>query len=142
MPLAATEAAPSFASLDRPFSLPFPFLEDWLHGITGVIDILAVAVLLVGTGRFAFWLVRSEFFSATGEMRLERQNLARLELGRYILAALEVLIVADVIRTALTMQLQGLIFLAGLVVIRTAISWALDREIESLEKKRQHEAPE
>ena len=140
MPLAAQ--IPSVGSFDRPFSMPFPFLESWLHGVTGVIDILAVVVLLVGTGRFTFWLVRSELFSNTGDLRLERQNLARLELGRYILAALEVLIVADVIRTALTMQLQGLVFLAGLVIIRTAISWALDREIESLEKTRKHEAPE
>ncbi|MDP3895046.1 MAG: DUF1622 domain-containing protein [Mesorhizobium sp.] len=139
MPLLAQ--IPSIDTFDRPFAMPFPVLENWLHGITGVIDILAVIVLLVGTGRFTFWLVRSELFSNTGDLRLERQNLARLELGRYILAALEVLIVADVIRTALTMQLQGLIFLAGLVVIRTAISWALDREIESLEKTRKHDAP-
>ena len=54
----------------------------------------------------------------------------------------EVLIVADVIRTALTMQIQGLVFLAGLVVIRSAISWFLDREIEALEKNRKHDAPE
>ena len=79
---------------------------------------------------------------ATETRGSERQNLARLELGRYILAALEVLIVADVIRTALTMQLQGLIFLGGLVIIRSAISWFLDREIEALEKDRKHDAPQ
>lgn len=130
-----------FESFDRPFSLPFPYLEGALHYVTGAIDILAVVILLIGSGRFTYWLVRSEFFSSTGDLRLERQNLARLELGRYILAALEVLIVADVIRTALTMQLQGLIFLGGLVIIRSAISWFLDREIETLEQSRKHDAP-
>jgi len=130
-----------FETFDRPFSLPFPYLEGALHYVTGAIDILAVVILLIGTGRFTYWLVRSEAFSSTGDLRLERQNLARLELGRYILAALEVLIVADVIRTALTMQLQGLIFLGGLVIIRSAISWFLDREIETLEKSRKHDAP-
>jgi uncharacterized membrane protein len=104
--------------------------------------VLAVVILIIGTVRFTYWLVRSELLSKDGDTRLERQNLARLELGRYILAALEVLIVADVIRTALTMQIQGLIFLAGLVVIRSAISWFLDREIEALEKNRKHDAPE
>ncbi|MCG6113586.1 MAG: DUF1622 domain-containing protein [Mesorhizobium sp.] len=131
-----------FSTFDRPFSLPFPYLEGGLHYVTGAIDILAVLILLIGTVRFTYWLVRSEAFSKDGDTRLERQNLARLELGRYILAALEVLIVADVIRTALTMQLQGLIFLGGLVIIRSAISWFLDREIEALEKSRKHDAPE
>lgn len=131
-----------FNSFDRPFSMPFPLLEEALHYVTGAIDVLAVIILIIGVTRFTYWLVRSEFFSKDGDTRLERQNLARLELGRYILAALEVLIVADVIRTALTMQIQGLIFLAGLVVIRSAISWFLDREIEALEKKRKHDAPE
>lgn len=131
-----------FNSFDRPFSMPFPLLEEALHYVTGAIDVLAVIILVIGVTRFTYWLVRSELLSKDGETRLERQNLARLELGRYILAALEVLIVADVIRTALTMQIQGLIFLAGLVVIRSAISWFLDREIEALEKNRKHDAPE
>ena len=131
-----------FDSFDRPFSMPFPLLEGVLHYVTGAIDVLAVIILIIGAVRFTYWLVRSEFFSKGGDQRLERQNLARLELGRYILAALEVLIVADVIRTALTMQIQGLVFLAGLVIIRSAISWFLDREIEALEKTRRHDAPE
>lgn len=131
-----------FSSFDRPFSMPFPILEGALHYVTGAIDVLAVIILIIGAVRFTYWLVRSEVLSKDGDTRLERQNLARLELGRYILAALEVLIVADVIRTALTMQIQGLIFLAGLVVIRSAISWFLDREIEALEKNRKHDAPE
>ena len=131
-----------FNSFDRPFSMPFPLLESALHYVTGAIDVLAVAILIIGIVRFTYWLVRSELLSKDGDTRLERQNLARLELGRYILAGLEVLIVADVIRTALTMQIQGLVFLAGLVIIRSAISWFLDREIEALEQKRRHDAPE
>lgn len=131
-----------FSAFDRPFSMPFPQLEGVLHYVTGAIDVLAVLILLIGIARFSYWLVRSELMSRDGELRLERQNLARLELGRYILAALEVLIVADVIRTALTMQLQGLVFLAGLVIVRSAISWFLDREIEALEQKHKHAAPE
>ena len=128
--------------LDHSFSMPFPFMESWLHYMTGVVDLLAVAVLVIGTVRFLYWMVRGEIASSSGDMRLERQNLARLELGRYILSALELLIVADVIRTALSFRLEGILFLAGLVAVRSVISWFLDREIANLERMRRHEAPE
>jgi uncharacterized membrane protein len=122
--------------------MPFPALEPWLHYLTGVIDLIVIAILTVGTVRFIYWMVRGELASASGDHRLERQNLARLELGRYILAGLELLIVADVIRTATSFKLEGLLFLAGLVIIRSAISWFLDREIANIERKRQHDAPQ
>lgn len=127
--------------LDHSFSMPFPALESPLHHLTGVIELLAIAILVLGTARFLYWVVRGEMFSGSGDKRLERQNLARFELGRYILSALELLIVADVIRTALSLDLSGILFLAGLVLVRSVISWFLDREIANLEAKRQHDAP-
>ena len=86
-------------------------------------------------------MVRAELFSGSGDKRLERQNLARLELGRYILAGLELLIAADVIHTALTFNLDSILFLGALVLIRSVISFILDREIDQLERNRQHDAP-
>ena len=59
-------------------------------------------------------------------------NAARRELGSYILAGLELLIVSDVIHTAITLELDGLYFLGGLVVIRAVISFFLEREIKQL----------
>ena len=124
------------------FRTPFESIAEWLGYLTGVIELLAIAVLLLGAGRFLFWMVRAELFSGSGDQRLERQNLARLELGRYILAGLELLIVADVIHTALTFDLDSILFLGALVLIRSVISFFLDREIAQLERKRQHDAPE
>ncbi|MEX0955495.1 MAG: DUF1622 domain-containing protein [Rhizobiaceae bacterium] len=121
---------------------PFEPIVEWLGYLTGVIELLAIVVLLLGAGRFLFWMVRAELFSGSGDRRLERQNLARLELGRYILAGLELLIVADVIHTALTFDLDSILFLGALVLIRSVISFFLDREIAQLERKRQHDAPE
>lgn len=122
--------------------MPFPVLEPWLHILTGTIDMIVIAILTIGACRFLYWMVRGELASDSGNHRLERQNLARLELGRYILAGLELLIVADVIRTAISFRLEGIIFLGGLVLIRSAISWFLDREIANIENKRQHDAPQ
>lgn len=121
--------------------LPFAGLATPLHWLTGIVDLIAVAVLMIGTARFVYWMIRGELQSRHGDLRLERQNLARLELGRYILAALELLIVADVIRTAISFRLESLLFLGGLVLIRSLISWFLDREIATIELKKTHNAP-
>ncbi|MEO3387796.1 DUF1622 domain-containing protein [Mesorhizobium sp. CAU 1741] len=131
----------SLLSDDPSFGLPFPAVEPWIHLLTGMIDLVVIAILSIGAARFLYWIVRGEISSGSGDLRLERQNLARLELARYILAGLELLIVADVIRTAISFRLEGLIFLGGLVLIRSAISWFLDREIANIERKRQHDAP-
>ena len=53
----------------------------------------------------------------------------RMELGRYILSALELLIVSDIIHTALSLALADLLFLGFLVLIRSMISFFLNREI-------------
>jgi len=126
---------------DFKFGLPFPALEPWIHILSGFIDLVVIAILTIGAIRFLYWILRSEFTVRDDELRLQRQNLARLELARYILAGLELLIVADVIRTAISFSLEGLAFLGGLVLIRSAISWFLDREIAQIEHRRQHKAP-
>ena len=55
-----------------------------------------------------------------------------MQLGRYILAALELLIVSDIIHTALSLALKDLLFLGLLVLIRSVISFFLDREIRDI----------
>ncbi|MBW3095788.1 DUF1622 domain-containing protein [Pseudohoeflea coraliihabitans] len=105
----------------------------WLETLAGAIDLLSIAVLLIGALRFVLGVIRGEA-SRDGERRLSIMNTARRELGSYILAGLELLIVSDVIHTAITLELDGLIFLGGLVLIRSVISFFLEREIESLSK--------
>jgi uncharacterized membrane protein len=61
-------------------------------------------------------------------------NIERVELGRYILAGLELLIVSDIIHTALSLEFINLVYLALLVLIRSAISYFLDRELAESRK--------
>jgi len=110
---------------------PFGSAAPWLELTSDAIDLLSIAVLLVGAIRFTVWIVRAEF-SGNKIERLSRMDLARRELGSYILAGLELLIVSDVIHTAITLELDGLIFLGGLVIIRSVISFFLEREIKAI----------
>ena len=66
-------------------------------------------------------------------------------LGRSILLGLELLVAADIIRTvAITPTLDSVLVLAGIVLIRTFLSFSLEVEITGRwpwQKKRAEEAP-
>ena len=109
-----------------------PGLVAALEWVAAGIDLLAIAVMLVGTLRFVADFLRAE---AAGAGRLDRLDLGRVELGRYILAGLELFIVSDIIQTALSLALGDLVFLGLLVAIRAIISYFLTQEIREIRGK-------
>ncbi|SHJ06952.1 DUF1622 domain-containing protein [Wenxinia saemankumensis] len=105
-----------------------------LEWLAALIDIFAILLLLVGAGRFIAGVIRAEI-TREGAERVRRTNRERVELGRYILAGLELFIVSDVIHTALSLAMADLIFLLVLVVIRSITSYFLDRELGELKRE-------
>jgi uncharacterized membrane protein len=108
---------------------------DWLITIldwaSALIELAAIALLIIGAARFILGVATAEI-ARTGTERVRTTNRERIELGRYILAGLELFIVADIIRTALSLAFADLLFLGLLVVIRSIISFFLDRELKEL----------
>ncbi|WP_158968356.1 DUF1622 domain-containing protein [Chachezhania sediminis] len=104
---------------------------DWL---ATAIELIAVAMMLLGTARFILAIVRNEL-RMDPDARIRKMNQVRIQLGGYILSALELMIVSDLIHTALSLSLQDLIFLAALVAIRSVVSFFLDREIRTLRQE-------
>ena len=82
--------------------------------------------------RVGIGFVRAEIkrFKNPGDMAVCHQ--IRIQLGTYILTGIEFMIASDIIHTVLTRELTDLAFVAALVVIRTAISFFLGREIKEL----------
>jgi uncharacterized membrane protein len=111
-----------------------PALLDALEWVSAGIDLFAVALLVIGAARFVLGVARSEV-AGEAKARVRGMNRQRMELGRYILAALELLIVSDIIHTALTLAVADLVFLGLLVVIRSLISYFLDRELGELRRE-------
>ncbi|KDE99620.1 hypothetical protein Y900_011885 [Mycolicibacterium aromaticivorans JS19b1 = JCM 16368] len=103
------------------------------------IDATGVAVIAIGA-----------LLSATGVLRRLRTGDAykafRQQLGRSILLGLELLVAADIIRTvAVTPDARSVAVLAGIVLIRTFLSFSLELEITGYwpwQKNRQPAAPE
>ena len=110
------------------------WLVEILEWLAAIIDIAAIVLLLLGAGRFILGVTVAEI-ARRGPERVEKTNRERIELGRYILAGLELFIVSDVIHTALSLAFADLIFLLLLVIIRSITSYFLDRELEQLKKE-------
>jgi len=111
-------------------------LSGFVHGlewVAALVDLLAIGVMLIGTARFLAGFVTAEI-RREESARARVINRERVELGRYILAGLELFIVSDIIHTALSLALGDLVFLGLLVAIRSAISYFLDREIREIKE--------
>jgi len=111
----------------------FHWLVELLEWAAAVVDIAAIALILLGAVRFIIGVAIAEV-AKRGAERVNKTNRERIELGRYILASLELFIVSDIIHTALSLAFADLIFLGLLVVIRSITSFFLDRELEQLKK--------
>jgi uncharacterized membrane protein len=102
------------------------------------IDAVGVAVIALGALLSAAGVVRR---LRTGE---DAYRAFRQQLGRSILLGLELLVAADIIRTvAVTPDARSVAVLAGIVLIRTFLSFSLELEITGYwpwQKNRQPQA--
>ena len=114
----------------RVLHMYFPRLVGLHQWLSSEIEPLAILVMLIGAARFAIVVLPGEF--ARDGSRVTRMNRSGIELGRYLLAGLEVLFISYIIHTALSLKLGDLLFLGVLVVICSVISFFLEREIGGL----------
>jgi uncharacterized membrane protein len=99
--------------------------EGWIELAGRIIDAAGVAVVLVGAIAAAVFAVQRAVRRAGPVYRPFRRFL-----GRSILLGLELLVAADIVRTvAVTPTLQSVAVLAGIVLIRTFLSFSLELEI-------------
>lgn len=124
--------------------LPFGLDEPVMHALEGLaicIDLIGVSLILFG---FFVALLRllAGLRHGIGLMSPDLSNLsaARTILGTYILTGLEFMIASDIIHTVITREFSDLIFVGLLVLIRTAISFFLGREIHEIEEAKQKPA--
>lgn len=101
---------------------------------------LAVAIDLTGSlimiWAFAAAVVSvllSYFRSGDARSRIRDMQIARCGLGMKLVFALELMIVSDLLQTIISRSIDDLIFLGGLVVIRTTIAYFLNQEIKDVE---------
>ena len=105
-----------------------PLVESFLHWTTRGIEIAGIVAIVIGgivaTGRYLHELLGGNRTDAVF-------HTYRSRLGRSILLGLEFLVAADIISTvAIDPTLESVAVLAGVVLVRTFLSFALEVEID------------
>jgi uncharacterized membrane protein len=98
--------------------------SQWIHLVGVGIEIFGVLIIVAG-------IIWSSRFIYRREIR-SRYDSYRISIGRSLLLGLEVLVAADIVKTiAIELTFASLGLLAGLVLVRTFLSWTLVLEIEN-----------
>ena len=96
----------------------------WINLVGNGIEIFGVLVIVLGICWSTFLFIQHR----TPEQEYDNY---KIRIGRSLLLGLEVLVAADIVKTiALDLTFVSLGLLAGLVLIRTFLSWTLVLEIE------------
>lgn len=99
-----------------------------------VLDGFSVLILIIGVIFALVDFIKLFIHKYTRQEHAEANNLIKNALGSYILLSLEVLIAADIIDSIVHPTLEDILKLGLVVIIRTIISYFLNKEIESTER--------
>jgi uncharacterized membrane protein len=101
-----------------------PTVSNVIHLVGVCIEIFGVFIIVAG-------IVWSSFLLAHRGQIERHYDQYKIRIGRSLLLGLEVLVAADIVKTiAIQLNFTSLGLLAGLVVVRTFLSWTLVLEIE------------
>lgn len=116
---------------------PLSPLDEVLFTIKGIISVIGTLVILVGSlvGAYRFFVMK--FFIRNTKKKYYNVDFIRRDLGRTIVLGLEFIIAADVVETTTAPDYYSVGILAIVVVIRTFLSYTLNREITSLSQTEQ-----
>jgi uncharacterized membrane protein len=101
-----------------------PFADHAIRMVGSGIEIFGVLIIVTG-------IVWSSYLHLRQPMPGEDTEIYKIRIGRSLLLGLEVLVAADIVKTiAHELSFINLGLLAGLVLVRTFLSWTLVLEID------------
>jgi len=98
--------------------------SHWIHLVGVCIEIFGVFIIVAG-------IIWSTYRYVHRRTVVPHYDQYKIRIGRSLLLGLEVLVAADIVKTiAIELTFTSLGLLAGLVLVRTFLSWTLVLEIE------------
>jgi len=98
--------------------------SGWIHLVGVCIEVFGVFIIVAG-------IVGSTLLCVHWRQQSRPYDEYKIRIGRSLLLGLEVLVAADIVKTiAIELTFTSLGLLAGLVIVRTFLSWTLVLEIE------------
>lgn len=111
-------------------------LALWVSTITEGAAALIIAVAVLQAMLRTVKLVADSFRPGEGSSLHEAKEQVRLRLGRWLALALEFLLAADILRTAVAPSWSEIGQLAAIATIRTALNFFLQMEIDRADARR------
>ena len=106
------------------FKILEPTVDYAIRTVGSGIEIFGVLVIVIG-------IVWSTYRQLRQPISEQDSDVYKIRIGRSLLLGLEVLVAADIVKTiAHELTFMSLGLLAGLVLVRTFLSWTLVLEIE------------
>ena len=100
------------------------------------IDLIGITILLIAAVRFVFHYAKFEIARYRAMDCVFQIRDMRLQLGSYILLALEFMIVSDVIHSALSRTLDDFLLLGVLVLVRSLLSFFLSLDLKDAREEK------
>jgi uncharacterized membrane protein len=119
--------------------IPFKHIFEILETCA---DVIGIAIILIGFLRGLYMFIRLEIDRILGKKDYEELFSLRNILGTYIIISLDFLIVSDIIHSVISPELNELLGLGIIVVLRTSIGYFLGKELHELRKELKTEEAE
>ncbi len=117
---------------DAPMSMDLHVLQLYIQQLISLIGILIIlSGIILAVCQYCYFFLSNKLFKQTSKI-----NSIRLNLGRILLLGLEFIIAADLIGTTTTPDYYTVGIVASIVIIRTVLSFTINREIASLNKEK------
>lgn len=107
------------------------FLKEWLVGAVGILQFVleTTSAICVFTG-----FILTVCIAMKSRQEPAANPAIKLTFGRWLLLALELQLAADILNTTVDPDIEGLVKLFGIALIRTFLNYFLTREIDIQEK--------
>jgi uncharacterized membrane protein len=107
--------------------------KEWTNYLAAIVE--ATAGILIGLAALQATVRALVLFVRPGAPPEAKEDV-RLELGRWLALALEFELAADILRTAIAPTWNEIGQLAAIIVLRTALNYFLQREIDQAAARR------
>ncbi|MFA5144644.1 MAG: DUF1622 domain-containing protein [Candidatus Omnitrophota bacterium] len=101
-----------------------------INNISFSLNIIGALVTIWGIVISLFSFLKKEIFNRSQTIQLNEA--IRLQLGSYLVLALEFFIAGDIVKTVITPTWQSLGILGAIVVIRTVLSYFLTKDLKKI----------
>jgi uncharacterized membrane protein len=111
-----------------------------LEWLAVIIDLTAVLIMIWAFVAAVVGLVRGSISAGDAHSRIRSMQAARCGLGVKLVFALELMIISDLFHTIITRSVDDMLLVGGLVFIRTAIAYFINKEIQEVSTELAQEA--